>query len=161
MRSLGGKLIFVTALTLLFCMLLFTLLSGSLLKFYSEHDAKVDAQKYLPMLKREYQFNTDLLIHDLKAQESKPNVASVASLSGSSLARIHIQELLAKVSSSYHLSTLAIISTNHKPVVQFSGVDSPTSSISSDLFTLVNAALQGREVTALQRLPFNDAITSA
>src|SRR5436853_3282969 len=120
MRSLGGKLIFVTALTLLFCMLLFTLLSGSLLKLYSEHDAKVDALKYLPMLKREYQFNTDLLIHDLNAQESKPNVASVASLSGSSLARIHIQELLAKVSSIYHSSTTANISTHHMHLVALS-----------------------------------------
>src|SRR5437763_13699881 len=106
MRSLGGKFIFVTALTLLFCMLLFTVLSWSLLKFYSEHDAKVDALKYLPMLKREYQFNNALLIRDLEAQGSKPTVVSALSALHSPLTRAHIQGLLAKISGSYHLSML-------------------------------------------------------
>src|SRR5947208_1216263 len=132
MRSLGGKLIFVAALTLLFCMLLFTSLSWSLLKFYSVHDAKADALKYLPMLKREYQFNSDLLIRDLEAQGGKSNIIAAVSQPRSQLARTHIQEILAKVFGVYHLSTLAIISTNHIAVAQISSTDSSTSSIPSD-----------------------------
>ena len=161
MRSLGGKLIFVTALTLLFCMLLFTVLSWSLLKFYSEHDAKVDALKHLLMLKSEYQFNSTLLIHDLEVQGSKSNIAAALSSLHSSSTRVRIQELLAKISGTHHLSTLVIISMQHQSVVQFPSTDTPTASISSPLLPLVNAGLQGREASFLQQLPLTDSAASS
>jgi signal transduction histidine kinase len=142
-------------------MLLFTVLSWSLLKFYSEHDAKVDALKYLPMLKREYQFNSALLIRDLEAQGSKSNIVSAFSSLHSPLTRTRIQELLAKISSSYHLSTLVIISMNHQSVVQFPSTDTATPSISSTLLPLVDAGLQGREASFLQQLPFTDTGASS
>jgi signal transduction histidine kinase len=161
MRSLGGKLIIVTALTLLFCMLLFTILSWSLLKFYSEHDAKSDAFKSLPLLKREYQFNSTLLIRELEAQGSKSNVISAVVSPHSQLTRNRLQGLLAIVFSSYHLSTLAIISMNHDSIAQLSSTGSTSQNVDPELFPLIDQALQGREASSLQQLLLADITTSA
>src|SRR5258708_13751437 len=70
LRSFGGKLILVTALTLLLCMLLFTVASWGLFTFYSEHTAKSDAAGHLELMNKAYQANTALLIHVMEMLSS-------------------------------------------------------------------------------------------
>src|SRR6476659_5385844 len=72
-RSLGGKLIVVATATLLFCLLLFALLCGNVLKLYSEDQARRDAQTHLSQLQVAYQTHTQTLVQQLKilAQNSQ------------------------------------------------------------------------------------------
>jgi signal transduction histidine kinase len=76
-RSLGGKLILVAALTLLLCMVLFSGLSWSLLKYLSERDARSDALTHLAVLKKIYSNQTSALLRDL-AQEAQHNQLATA-----------------------------------------------------------------------------------
>src|SRR5437588_8688668 len=64
-RSLGGKLIIVAALTLLLCMLIFSALSWGLLKYLSEHEARSDATIHLSYLKNSYQSASSALMQNL------------------------------------------------------------------------------------------------
>src|SRR5216684_8766172 len=78
-RSLGGKLIFVAALTLLLCMILFSALSLGLLKYLSERDARSDAATHLSFINRAYQAQTATLIHNLEQVAANNDVNFTAS----------------------------------------------------------------------------------
>src|SRR5438270_3648631 len=78
-RSLGGKLIFITALTLLLCMILFSALSWGLLKFLSEREARSDATTHLASIKKSYQSQTTRLMLDLQQMAENTDITSTVS----------------------------------------------------------------------------------
>jgi signal transduction histidine kinase/HAMP domain-containing protein len=77
LRSLGGNLIVVTTVTLLFCLLLFTLLSWEGFKLYSNMHASRDAQKHLTLLHTAYQQHTQGLIHTITAISHDTSVIAI------------------------------------------------------------------------------------
>ena len=78
-RSLGGKLIFITGLTLLLCMILFSALSWGLLKFLSEREARSDATTHLASIKKSYQSQTTRLMLDLQQMAENTDITSTVS----------------------------------------------------------------------------------
>ena len=78
-RSLGGKLIFITGLTLLLCMILFSALSWGLLKFLSEREARSDATTHLASIKKSYQSQTTRLMLDLQQVAENTDITSTVS----------------------------------------------------------------------------------
>src|SRR5947209_19969571 len=105
-RSLGGKLIFITALTLLLCMILFSALSWGILKFLSEREARSDATIHLTSIKKNYQSQTSKFMLDLEHEAentelistvSQPPSPSTKSLLGATLAPFFSQHTLAEL----------------------------------------------------------------
>lgn len=78
-RSLGGKLIIVATLTLLLCMLLFSFISWGMFRFYSEYQAKRDAQSHLSHIQVAYQDHTGAFIQTVnKITQDKQITATLA-----------------------------------------------------------------------------------
>src|SRR5437867_7238437 len=94
-RSLGGKLIFITALTLLLCMILFSALSWGLLKFLSEREARSDATTHLASIKKSYQSQTTRLMLDLQQMAENTDITSTVSLPSTPSTRTHMRAVLA------------------------------------------------------------------
>src|SRR5205823_14140109 len=121
-RSLGGKLIFITALTLLLCMILFSALSWGLLKFLSEREARSDATTHLSLLKKSYQSQTTRLILDLQQVAQNTDITSTVSQPSTPSTRARLQAPLNLFLMQYHIFlTLGIFNKNHRLVGQSLG----------------------------------------
>src|SRR5207302_7809121 len=151
-RSLGGKLIFITGLTLLLCMILFSALSWGLLRFLSEREARSDATTHLSLLKKNYQSQTSRLILDLQQVAQNTDIISTVSQPSTSSTRTRLQTSLVLFSMQYHifLAGLDIFSKNHRLVGQLDDGENTSYLNSSTTITLIDQALQGKEVSALQ-----------
>src|SRR6266581_236461 len=110
-RSLGGKLIVVATCTLLLCMVLFSVLSWSLLKFYSEHEAAANAQSDLSLKKKTLQSQTLALVQDLNKLASDADFSALASQSPSRAVRARYQQILDTHPFQARLSSLAVLSS--------------------------------------------------
>src|SRR5947199_10845566 len=75
-RSLGGKLISVAAITLLLCMVLFAGSSWEILHYLSEHEARSNASSHLSLLKKIYLARTATLMQDLQQMAQSPDIIS-------------------------------------------------------------------------------------
>src|SRR5215469_12247772 len=75
-RSLGGKLILSAAATLLLCLLFFSIISWTLLKYLSERQAKSDAMTHLTLIKQAYNAESAMLINSLTRVASKIEIIS-------------------------------------------------------------------------------------
>src|SRR5437588_458642 len=129
-RSLGGKLIIVAALTLLLCMLIFSALSWGLLKYLSEHEARSDATIHLSYLKGAYQSTSGVLLQDLTQVAQHSDVISAVSHTPTAQSRQRLEDLLAHVQTNYHvfLNTIDVVAKNHQIVGQFAaGQHTPNS----------------------------------
>ncbi|HAT47122.1 MAG TPA: hypothetical protein DCS90_18635, partial [Ktedonobacter sp.] len=104
-RSLGGKLIIVAALTLLLCMMIFSVLSWGFLKYLSEHEARSDATKHLSFLKNAYQSTSDTLVRELTQVAKKSVVSSAVSHPTTAQTR-HLDNVLASVPEQYRILAL-------------------------------------------------------
>src|SRR5207302_8839586 len=78
-RSLGGKLIACAALTLLLCMLLFSVMAWGVLKYFSEHQATSDARIHLELTRKLYQTRNATILSQLTQDTSKPQVVAAVS----------------------------------------------------------------------------------
>ncbi|GHO84588.1 sensor histidine kinase [Dictyobacter formicarum] len=111
-RSLGGKLIIVATLTLLLCMLLFSIVSWGMFRFYSEYQARRDAQSHLSHIQVAYQEHTRSFIQTVnKITQDKQFTATLARSSaanGSSAVRT----LLDQYATSNSLYSLDIFDKN-------------------------------------------------
>src|SRR5256886_12037899 len=94
-RSLGGKLIFITGLTLLLCMILFSALSWSLVKFLSEREARRDATTHLASIKKSYQSQTTRLMQDLQQAAVNTDITSMVSQPSTPSTRTQLRATLA------------------------------------------------------------------
>src|SRR2546423_618693 len=151
-RSLGGKLIFITALTLLLCMILFSALSWGLLKFLSEREARSDATTHLSLLKKNYQSQTSRLILDLQQVAQNTDITSTVSQPSTPSTRTRLQTSLALFPTQYHifLAELDIFNKNHRLVGQLADGENTSYLNSPTTNTLIDQALQKKEISALQ-----------
>jgi len=152
-RSLGGKLIVVAALTLLFCMLIFIGISWNLFKFYSEHQARSDAQTHLFSLNQAYQAHMTTVANELEQFAHHQEVIDTFS-TPSLQNRLH--NSLISLSARYHLVTLDIISSNYQILVQAEEANTASNTLSPDTTLLVDRALQGQVASLLQRITLPD-----
>jgi signal transduction histidine kinase len=116
-RSLGGKLIIVAALTLLLCMIIFSALSWGILKYLSENEASRDAKNHLSILKKAYQSTSDSLLSELTQIAQKSDVSSVVSQHTAAQKR-YLDNVLASVPMQYHVAAIEILAKNHMIVAQ-------------------------------------------
>ncbi len=93
-RSLGGKLILVAALTLLLCLVLFSALSWELLLFTFEHEARSDASSHLSTIRDAYADYTNILLQDIKQVAQDPNIISALSQPSTPVTRQILQSTL-------------------------------------------------------------------
>jgi len=153
-RSLGGKLIFITGLTLLLCMILFSALSWGLLKFLSEREARSDATTHLASIKKSYQSQTTRLMQDLQQVAENTDITSTVSQPSTPSTRTHLRETLALLLTQHHtLLSADIFNTLHQVVgkleygINMSYLNSLTTT------ALIGQALQGKAISALQLSP--------
>ncbi len=151
LRSLGGKLIIVATLILLFCMLLFTLLSWSMFKLYSEYQAKRDAQTHLSIIHTAYQSHMTALLQDLTSVTHDPSISATLSHPSAPENNAYLQKILVTYALRQHISTLNVISISKHQLVAHSD---PTSSLSAETIYLVNQASAGKAVVILQQDTF-------
>jgi len=163
-RSLGGKLILSAAATLLLCLLFFSIISWSLLKYLSERQAKSDATTHLTLIKQAYQAESAALIHSLTAVASATNIISKIprhyALSSYSRLADTFNPYLAR----YRLSELAIISANRQLLAYFGdvqGLVDPGDLIKPGLLPVVDSGLQGQVASTLRKISLSLAGASS
>jgi signal transduction histidine kinase len=154
-RSLGGKLILSAAATLLLCLLFFSIISWSLLKYLSERQAKSDATTHLTLIKQAYQAESAALIHSLTEVASDTNIISKIprhyTLSSFNHLAVTFNPYLAR----YRLSELAIISANRQLLAYFGHVQSLFDLgdlIKPGLLPVVDSGLQGQVASTLRKI---------
>jgi signal transduction histidine kinase len=155
-RSLGGKLIIVATFTLLLCLLLMTILSWSTLRFYTESQAKKDAQTHLSRLQQIYQSHTQILIQDLKRlTQQLPLTTTHDTLQSSQTLAYYLQGSFAALSTSNHITTLDVISSNYLFVAQGNPhTDTYSNNLSPDTRQFIDQAQTGKTLTTfLPALP--------
>ena len=156
-RSLGGKLILVAALTLLLCMVLFSILSWELLLYRFEQEARSDTSAHLSVLKNAYNAHILTLLQDLDQVAQDPTITSSLAHPSTATSRQTLKNTLALVPLRYHffLSDLDVLTKDHRITGQLEE-GSPSNSNS---FALVNAlldqAIQGKTASTL--LPSEDS----
>ena len=156
-RSLGGKFIFVAALTLLLCMVLYSALSWGFLKFLSERDATSDASTHLSYLTKTYQAQTASLIQNLSQVAGDNHLVSALSQPTTHSTPDQIQTALtlavASLPNQLSVTQLRILSQQGLPLSQlYSEVN--INDLNAQLTKpLVNKALQGTVASALQLVP--------
>jgi signal transduction histidine kinase len=142
-RSLGGKLIFITALTLLLCMILFSALSWGILKFLSEREARSDATIHLASIKKIYQSQTSKFTLDLQLVAENTDLTSTSSTGN----------LLKTTLNSFFFqhSLLALgIFNKHQLVGQLGDMSNSSYLNSPTTTALIDQALQRKVISALQ-----------
>jgi len=157
MRSLGGKLTVVATLTLLLCMLLFTVVTWGLLKLYSEQRAKSDAQAQLIHTQQAYQTYSNNLLGDLSKLARSPDTSSTLSGSHAASTQQTIYNQLSTLAVRHHLATIALVARNHQIVVQVTSSDTINPLLSPDMSLLIDQALQGKTPATLAQ---NKLLTS-
>lgn len=158
-RSLGGKLIIAATLTFLLCMLLFIILSWSILQLYTKNQAKRDIQTHLALIKQAYQNHQSILIQDLN--KITQNMYINQTLSQSSTGKVndeYLHGLLVAFSTSNHLSTLDIVSADHTLIAQGEAMGSG-SSVSSAEGDLIDQTLRGKAVSLFQKMTLSAGVT--
>jgi signal transduction histidine kinase len=156
-RSLGGKLVIGAALTLLLCMLLFSVASWYLLKSLYEREAKSDANLHLTYIKRAYQAQIATLVQEIATEANNPNITDA--LSNKPLApssHNQLMDILELAVTQYHLSSLAIISKDGSPLAQSWGAQSTNVDP-----LLVHQGLQRKTITSLEKTPAIGNVTSS
>src|SRR5579863_457517 len=114
-RSLGGKLIIVAALTLLLCMLLFSAISWEVLKYVSEREARSEAPAHLSLVKHSFYTQNTLLTKNLATVTQNPTVASLVTQPPSLSRQQELQSLLAPVAlQNQGIVSLSLLSKNNR-----------------------------------------------
>jgi signal transduction histidine kinase/methyl-accepting chemotaxis protein len=154
-RSLGGKLIFVAALTLLLCLIIFSALSWGLLKYLSQRDARSDAAIHLSTLKDAYQSASATLMQDVSQVAQNGDVLSSVSHAPTAQTRQRVESVFAQVPTKYHLflTALDIVARNHPTVAQFQDKQHPIDVQTPEIQALIEKALHGQSASTLQLAP--------
>src|SRR5205823_10281824 len=151
-RSLGGKLIFITGLTLLLCMILFSALSWGLLKFLSEREARSDATTHLASIKKSYQSQTSRLMLDLQQVAENTDLTSTISQPSTPSTRNLLRATLVPFFMQHpNLLSADIFNKQHQPVGNLEVGIKKSYLNSAPTDALVDQALQRKEISGLQR----------
>lgn len=157
-RSLGGKLIFVTALTFLVCMFLLISLAWAALAFYETHVAQSNAAQHLLSLKESYRADSVQLIQQAKAIAADERVVTLLSSSAtqpeslSSSPTSSPQATLASLLLAHpNLWTLSIFTSDHTLLASVESGTSAQLVPASNVNALIAQAVQG-PVSSLLRV---------
>src|SRR5258707_1305459 len=131
-RSLGGKLILVAALTLLLCMVLFSGLSWSLLKYLSERDARSDALTHLALLKKAYQVQSATLLQDLEQVARSNQLSASITQRPTQNTRLQLNEILALVPIHNHVLGTTIHRLSFTQLLSNEQFCSPSSGVNNE-----------------------------
>ena len=134
-------------------MLIFIGISWNLFKFYSEHQARSDAQTHLFQIKQAYQTHTTLLTNEL---EQLTHTSEMIAFFSTPALQDRFRGSLISLSARYHLSTLDIISRNHQILTQVEGTTPTSNTLPLETARLVDRALQGQAASLLQRITLPD-----
>lgn len=171
-RSLGGKLILVATAILLLCLLLFSLIGWSMLGFFSEYQARRDAQSHLSLIQAAYNTQTQLLIQQLQQVAQQPQVArqltqrattqasdlvadaqeaeTPAASTTQTAAQNTLQDLLEQTALARHLSTLILLDTQQHGITHGGRTLMPSTQM--QLAALIKQAAQGKPTLTIQAL---------
>ncbi|HEU5228602.1 MAG TPA: ATP-binding protein [Ktedonobacteraceae bacterium] len=134
-------------------MLIFIGISWNLFKFYSEHQARSDAQTHLFQIKQAYQTHTTMLANELEQLTHNSDINAIFSTPAP---QDRLQASLVSLSIRYHLSALDIISSDHQILTRIEGTNPTSNTLSLDTARLLNQALQGQAASLLQRITLPD-----
>jgi len=115
-RSLGGKLVISAALTLLFCMLLFTGLSFWLVKSFYERQARSDASLHLAEISQSYLDESKQYLSDL--ENSTTNAAVMNVLEQQDGAQNRFITLFTQNLVQNRMTSLELLNTRQQTLVQ-------------------------------------------
>jgi signal transduction histidine kinase/HAMP domain-containing protein len=146
-RSLGGKLIVITTMILLFCLLLFTLLSWGAYELYSSRQAQKNAQVQLTVAHTAYQKHTQALINSVSTISHDSRIVSTLTNPPD---QATLRSLLDEYASNNHLMALTIFAASGHVIA---GDDSLNTSNIRQLITQVQP---GQSSTTLQDITSDD-----
>jgi signal transduction histidine kinase len=150
-RSLGGKLIIVAALTLLLCMLLFSTISWGVLKYLSEHEARSEAPAHLSLIKHSFNVQNKLLLNDLATITHDPSVASLITHPPSSATQQTLRDKLDIIPlQQSSIVSLALFSKSNRLVEQFPEGSPTEDNAAPTIQALLMQTLQGKSSVFLQ-----------
>ncbi len=156
-RSLGGKLIIVAALTLLLCMLLFSVISWSVLKYLSEREARSDAPAHLSLIKQAFQAQDALLLHSVQPLTKDATVASLltqpSTLSTQQTLQTSIDAI--RMQPGLNIVSFAFFSKNNR-LLDSLPQGSLGNGSSAALQALLKQVLQGRTAVSLRNIPVSN-----
>jgi signal transduction histidine kinase/sensor domain CHASE-containing protein/HAMP domain-containing protein len=148
-RSLGGKLIIVATFTLLLCLLLITIFSWSTLRYYTESQAKKDAQAHLSSLQQVYQSHTHVIIQDLEKLTKQLPLATTDTQESSQTLTQYLQGAFAALSTSDHVTTLDVLSPNYVFIARGNPLSATnTNKLSPNIRQLINQTQAAKTLTA-------------
>src|SRR5215469_15019117 len=154
-RSLGGKLILSAAATLLLCLLFFSIVSWSLLKYLSERQAKSDAITHLTLIKQAYNAESAMLINSLNKVSGKIEIISKVPRHYMLSPHNHVVDTLNPYLARYRLSEIAIVSANRQLLVHLGDLQSLVDvgdSIETGMLPVVDSGLQGQPASMLRKV---------
>lgn len=133
-RSLGGKLVIGAALTLLFCLLLFTALSWWLVKLFYERDASNDARTHLITLSQTYREQSEQRLQQLLAQTARPEIIRAFTQAGNGAT---LQNSLARDLIEGHWNAQELVDVHRHVILQVGGA------FANNLHDLLTVGLAG------------------
>jgi signal transduction histidine kinase/HAMP domain-containing protein len=140
-RSLGGKLVISTALTLVLCILLFTALSWWLIKSFYERTARNDANAHLAIVSQTFQEQSNQRLQALFAEAATSEIVGAFKQPTGSQSAL-ISELMESLVQN-RLTALELINTNQNVLAQAGG------HAFGNLRDLINAGLAGQTSSEL------------
>lgn len=149
--SLGEKFIIAATITLLLCVLLFSVAAVSLLKYHLEREAKSDAFLHLQTTGQAYIAESKALVQALTLASHDNNVLTFA---GNGTAITQAISILSKLQAQSNFSSLAIYSSHRQVRIPQLGditVAAPT--------PLLNQALSGQATTMLLQTTVDENTT--
>ncbi len=156
-RSLGSKLIFVTSLTLLSCMLLLVALSWVFFSFYNRHVAQSDATQHMLLLKGSYQADSSLLIQQANTIAIDPRIIAMLSSSAPSTQTLSSTAsqpsiLWQLLDENPNLRTLSVVTKDHQVLTKVESGPTMQHATDANFNAMVAQALQGYPVSSLRRI---------
>lgn len=116
MRSLGGKLVLIAAVTLLLCMLLFVTVSWGMMRMFYAREARNDASTHLSSLSQVYLGQSTHYLQSLLTTAASTDVSGA--LRHQAGARNNLITQLTRDLVNEHVASLALMDAQHTTLVQ-------------------------------------------
>lgn len=151
LSSLGGKLIFSVALTLLLCMLLFTITLWGLLTFYSNRIASNNATQHIQVSKKGYVATTTQILQIMGTVAREPTVVSSTQNAADPMQKAQLQQVLLAAQAKNSLSALTVVTSDHHILAQV-GATNGSETVAPTSIALIDQAFKGHEATILHEI---------
>ena len=152
-QSLGTKLILSAAVTLLLCLLFFSITAWSLLKYLAEREATSDATTHITLIKQAYLNQSDRVLEKLTSVASDGDLIAHLSQHFTPVSSTRLAALLVPTLVRNRLSELVIISASHYLLAQVGNeksIGDAGDAVDPGSFPVIDQGLQGKIATSLQ-----------